>query len=158
MRRILGHFWNGLVFCAVAPLSSACASTSTLTIPSCADRVEIEEIPGQHRREGRTLVIDHNLDPPWSTTKLVLQGPKGSRVVLLDHRTPEPERVLAGCGAGAAGCGLGLFGLLGGGAGVVAAGAVVGASGAAVALTGWHPAVDDVGGLEAWCAEGASPP
>jgi hypothetical protein len=136
-----------------AALSSACASTSTLAIPSCADRVEIE---GQHSRAGSTLLLDHALDPPWSTTKLVLQSGQGSRVVTLDNRTPDLPRLLAGCGVGAVGCGVGALGLSGGGPGAVGVGGVVGAAGAAVALTGWHPGPGADADLEAWCAETSS--
>ena len=140
----------GSVGLVVAALSSACASTSTLAIPSCADRVEVE---GQHARAGRTLTLDHTLDPPWSTTKLVLQSTQGTRVVSIDNRAPDTTRLWAGCGVGALGCGLGALGLFGGGPGVVGAGGVVAATGTALALTGWHPAAADEPRLEAWCSE-----
>ncbi len=136
------------------PLSTACASTSTLPIPSCADRLEIE---GEHARVGRALVFDHRFDPPWSTTKIVLQGRTGSRVVRVDNHVPDLPRLAAGCGVGAAGCGIGALGLLGGGPGVVVAGSVIAGGGAALALTGWHPDEDEGWDLEAWCAEEQGP-
>ncbi len=124
-------------------------------IPSCADRVEIE---GEHTRAGQTLVLDHALDLPWSTTKIVLQSTAGSRVIERVNRAPDVARLGAGCGLGAVGCGLGVLGLLGGGPAAVVTGGGVGAAGAALALTGWHPTpIDDDADLEAWCRETTAP-
>ncbi len=120
-------------------------------IPSCADRVEFE---GQHERAGRTLTLDHTLDPPWATTKFVLQGTEGSIVVQRPHVVPDVVHLAAGCGLAVAGCGVGLFGLLGAGPGVIVAGGALGAAGAATALTGWRPAADDGDRvLETWCRD-----
>jgi len=102
-------------------------------------------------------VFDHALDPPWSTTKVVLQSDEGTLVVSRDNLSPDVPRLATGCGVGALGCGLSLLGLFGGGPGLGVGGGVVAAGGAAFALTGWHPADGDRGELEAWCAERALP-
>lgn len=85
----------------VAPIAllslslSGCATTSTLTVPRCAERVEIV---GQHERRGaNTLVFDHGFDPPWSFTEVVLERDgEQAMTVQIPHTRPDPGRLLAG--------------------------------------------------------------
>ncbi len=129
-------------------MSSACATTSTLTLPSCTRRLEVE---GQHARAGRTLTLDHRFDLPGTRTRLVLQSPEGTTIVERWNDTPDLLHLGVGCGVGALGCGLGAVGLLGAGPLAVVSGGALVAGGAAVALTGWHPSPADDVDLEAWC-------
>jgi hypothetical protein len=75
-------------------LLSSCATTSTMTVPRCAERVEIA---GQHERRGQSFIFDHSLDTPWTATEIVLER-DGETVerVWLPHTRPDPGRLFAG--------------------------------------------------------------
>jgi hypothetical protein len=127
---------------------SSCATTSTMTVPRCAERVEIL---GQHERQGQTFVFDHTFDTPWSATELVLERDAETvERVWIPHTRPDPGRLFAGVlttvigGAVTAtalwqlqeGANLQdegpFYGLVFGGTAVVVGGAL--------SLTGWSPA------------------
>lgn len=90
--------WPTRLVCLATGVASVllqgCATTSTLTVPRCAERVEIV---GQHDRRGSTLVFDHSLDPPWSMTEVVLERDgERARVIQIPHTRPDPGRLFAG--------------------------------------------------------------
>ena len=120
--------------------------TSSLTLPSCADRLEVG---GQHARRGRTITFDHSFDLPMSRTEVVLKGPDRSETIDIWNNQPEGGRLLLGVVAGVGGAVLWLSALyeLGNGGTLSDEGpfytSVLGTGalgvGALLALTGWHP-------------------
>jgi hypothetical protein len=107
---------------------AGCATSSTITVPTCAERVEVE---GEHVRLGNTLRFDHSLDPPWSSTELIIERDGEQRTVVIPNTRPDGGRLLVGS----------VLGLVGG---------------AVVATAMWEVAVG--GGTFAWsAAEPTSP-
>ena len=72
---------------------AGCATSSTITVPTCAERVEVE---GEHVRLGNTLRFDHSLDPPWSSTELIIERDGEQRTVVIPNTRPDGGRLLAG--------------------------------------------------------------
>ena len=81
-------------------LHTACASSSSLTLPSCADRLEVE---GQHERRGRTITFDHRLDVPMSRTEITLKNQQHSETINLWNDQPNGTSFMLGLVAGVGG-------------------------------------------------------
>ena len=59
-----------LLSIAVVVVAGGCANMTKVTLPSCASQFEVD---GEHQRRGpRTLVLDHSLDAPWTSTEIVI--------------------------------------------------------------------------------------
>ena len=77
-------------------VSSGCANMTTVTLPSCSQQFEVD---GEHRRQGpRTLVFDHSLDPPWSSTEIVIDkdgaGSAPPETVRFGNTSPNAGRLV----------------------------------------------------------------
>lgn len=70
-----------------------CASVSTMTIPRCVDKVEVD---GESRRQGDTLVFDHSFDAPWTFTEVVINNEGDARSVRLANNRPDGVRLVGG--------------------------------------------------------------
>jgi hypothetical protein len=136
-----------LALVMVVTASSSCAVTSSVTLPSCADRLEVG---GQHDRRGRAITFDHTFDLPMSRTEVTLKGPDRSETINIWNNQPDGGRLLIGIVSGIGGGVLWISALHE----VTANGrsfsdegpfyeAVLGTSalfvGALLSLTGWHP-------------------
>jgi len=130
-----------------AMLATSCATSSSLTVPGCAERLEVE---GQHERRGGRLVFDHSLDPPWAVTEIVLQRDGQQETLRAAHLRPDGGRLLVASVFGVVGTGLlaiAGYEVINSGQSIVDDGpfyaGVFGVSGIALAtllgLTGWQP-------------------
>lgn len=126
---------------------SSCAVSSSITLPSCADRLEVG---GQHARRGKTITFDHTFDLPLSQTEVTLKGPDRSETITILNNQPDGGRLLIGIVAGVGGGVLWLSALhevvVNGAsfsdelpfyASVIGTGAL--GIGALLTATGWHP-------------------
>lgn len=122
-----------------------CASTSTLTIPRCAERVEVD---GESHRQGDTLIFDHGLDAPWTFTEIVVDDGGDRRVVRVGNTSPHGGRLVSGIVIGAVSGAVAVTSLVDMSDGRVADygpiyGAIFGGIGTAfglfLTLTGWGP-------------------
>jgi hypothetical protein len=134
-----------------------------LTIPPCADRLEVE---GEHERVGRRLVFDHSFDLPFSRTEVSLKRDGHEETIQIWNNQPDGGRILVGAVAGIFGAVLWAsaayeVGLNGGAvtdegvwySGVFGTAAI--AVGALLSLTGWHPRAPS--DIDEFCHEGATP-
>jgi len=82
-----------LLFLLQLSVVTGCATSSTITVPSCAERVEVD---GEHVRLGNTLRFDHSLDTPWSSTELIIERDGEQRTVFIPNTRPDGGRLLVG--------------------------------------------------------------
>lgn len=141
--RSLSHRLAALVLVVLVP--AGCASTSTLTIPRCAERVEVD---GESQRQGDTLIFDHGLDAPWTFTEIVVNDAGDRRVVRVGNTSPHGGRLISGIVIGAVSGAVAVTSLADMSDGRVADygpiyGAIFGSIGTAfgvfLTLTGWGP-------------------
>jgi len=142
--RSAAHRLSAALLLVTVPLVG-CASTSTLTIPRCAARVEVD---GESARQGDTLIFDHGLDAPWTFTEIVVDDAGARRVVRVGNTSPHAGRLVSGIVIGAVSGAVAATSLADMSDGRVADygpiyGAIFGSVGAAfglfLALTGWGP-------------------
>jgi hypothetical protein len=98
-RSRLSWFVTCMTAAVTLPLGAGCGTTSTITLPECAARIEIV---GQHQRIGdRVIELDHGLELPFTRTEIELASADGAvaRTVVIENSQPEALRLLIGGGS-----------------------------------------------------------